>query len=358
MTIVHNIHPTTGPAVVEKRCRTITKGDHMKVALLVFLSTLALCLGVATVHAGPVEFKFAHFINPIEPGPESGQWIEKDVNEKLGDKVAAKYFHSGQMGNEIEIVKKVGMGALNGAYCTGNYAPELNPKFGIGTLGYLMDSYAKWEAFLKNPELRKELFTCLSDKGILVLDMAYFGIYGIVSTKPFSTLDQLKPMKMRTTQARYPLAFWNALGMNPLPMAWADVFPGLKQGVVDGTDQTENVARLRLADVCKYFTRTQHMVGLFYFMVNEKWWNGLDPDTRDGLSKIISENLAKARQTSMQLTAGMGDSLKEKGVNIVELPAEDLSKIRSLQMAVWDKFEPEIGKEWLDKVKAFTATVK
>lgn len=329
----------------------------MKNALLVILSALALCLGVDTAHAGPVDFKFAHFINPIEPGPESGQWIEKDVNEKLADQVKAKYFHSGQMGNEIEIVKKVSMGALNGAYCTGNYAPELNPKFGIGTLAYCMDSYAKWEGFLENPELRSELFNSLSNKGILVLDMAYFGIYGIVSTKPFSTLKELKSMKMRTTQARYPLAFWNALGMNPLPMAWADVFPGLKQGVVDGTDQTENIARLRLADVCKHFTYTRHMVGLFFFMVNEKWWNGLAPDTRDALSAIISENLAKARQASMKLTDDAAGALKEKGVTMTELSSEELAKFKSLQMSVWDKFEPEIGKEWLDKIKAFTATV-
>jgi TRAP-type C4-dicarboxylate transport system substrate-binding protein len=334
------------------------KGNDMKRTVLIFLFAMACCMGVATVQAEPVAFKFAHFINPIEPGPESGQWIEKDVNEKLGDKLSAKYFHSGQMGNEIEIVKKVGMGALQGAYCTGNYAPELNPKFGIGTLAFCMDSYAKWEGFLKNPELRKELFTSLQDKGILVLDMAYFGIYGISSTKPFATLEELRPMKMRTTQARYPLAFWNALDMNPLPMAWGDVFPALQQGVVDGTDQTENVVRMRLADVCKYFTPTRHMVGHFFFMVNDKWWNNLVPDTRDALSKVISENLARARQASMKLTDEAYPALKEKGVIVSELSTEEMARFKTKERAVWDKFEPEIGAEWMGKIKAFTATVK
>lgn len=318
---------------------------------MVFLLALVFCVSASLVRAEPVEFKFAHFINPIEPGPESGQWIEKDLNEKFGNKISAKYFHSGQMGNEIEIVKKVRMGALQGAYCTGNYAPELGGKFGIGTLAYLMDSYDKWEGLQKTPELRNELFTSLQDKDLLVLDMAYFGIYGIVSTKPFKTLDELRTMKMRTTQARYPLAFWNALGMNPVPMAWADVFPGLKQGVVDGTDQTENIARLRLADVCKYFTRTKHMVGLFFFVVNNKWWNGLDPEVRDALSKTVSENLAKAREASMKLTQEAPEGLKEKGVTVNELAPEELAKIKALQMPVWDKFEDEVGKEWMAKIK-------
>ena len=330
----------------------------MKRTVLIFMFAVMCFLSVAAVQAEPVEFKFAHFINPIEPGPESGVWIEKELNEKFATMVSAKYFHSGQMGNEIEIVKKVRMGVLQGAYCTGNYAPELDPKFGIGTLAYCMDSYAKWEGFLKTPDLRKELFTSLQDKGILVLDMAYFGIYGIASTKPFSTLEELKTMKMRTTQARYPLAFWNALGMNPLPMAWGDVFPALKQGVVDGTDQTENVARMRLADVCKYYTHTRHMLGLFFFMVNDKWWNGLAPDTRNALSNVISENLAKARQASMKLTEEADAALKEKGVTVTELAPAEMAKFKAAEMKVWDQFEPEIGKDWLNKIKAFTATVE
>jgi TRAP-type C4-dicarboxylate transport system substrate-binding protein len=330
----------------------------MKRTGMVFLLALVFCVSASMVQAEPVEFKFAHFINPIEPGPESGQWIEKDLNEKFGDKISAKYFHSGQMGNEIEIVKKVRMGALQGAYCTGNYAPDLGPKFGIGTLAYLMDSYAKWEGLLQNPELRKELFTSLQDKNLLVLDMAYFGVYGIVSTKPVKTLDELKPMKMRTTQARYPLAFWNALGMNPVPMAWADVFPGLKQGVVDGTDQTENIARMRLADVCKYFLHTEHMLGTFFFVVNDKWWNEQKPEVREALSKTISENLAKARQASMKLTEEADAGLKEKGVTVSTLSPEELTKFKALQRPVWDKFESEMGKDWMDKIKAFTASVE
>lgn len=329
----------------------------MKVFLIV-LSVVALFLGTYDAHAGSVNFKFAHFVNPIEPGPESGLWIEKDVKEKLGDKVKVKYFHSGQMGNAIEIVKKVRMGALQAAYCTGNYAPELNPKFGIGTLAYCMNSYAKWEGFLKDQELRNELFTCLQNKGLLILDMAYFGIYGIASTKPFSTLEELKTMKMRTTQARYPLAFWNALDMNPLPMKWADVFPGLKQGVVDGTDQTENNVRIRLADVCKYYTHTNHMVGLFFFMVNDKWWQKIEPDIRDTLSTIISENLAKARQASMKLTEEADAGLKEKGITVIKLSDEEMAKFKNKQMTVWEKFEPEVGKEWLDKIKVLTAGIE
>jgi len=329
----------------------------MRYKLLVVLSVVAFCLGVATVHAGPVEFKFAHFINPIEPGPESGVGIEKDVNDKISDKVKAKFFHSGQVGSAIEIIKKVRMGALQGAYLTGNYAPELSDKFGIGTLAYCMDSYEKWEALLANQALREELFTCLQDKGLLVLDLCYFGRYGIASTKPFKTLEELKPLKMRTTQARYPLAFWNALGMNPLPMAWADVFPGLKQGVVDGTDQTENVARMRLADVCKYYTHTRHMVGLFFFVVNDKWWKKLDAGTRDALGGVIAENMAKAREASKQLTIEADAALKEKGVTVTELAPEEMAKFKEKELTVWDQFEGDIGKDWLDKIKALTATV-
>ena len=326
--------------------------------ILVCLAALSLLLLSTSVMAAPVKFKFAHFINPIEPGPESGVWIEKDMQAKLAGKVNVKFFHSGQMGGAIEIVKKVRMGVLQGAYCTGNYAPELNAKFGIGTLAYCMDSYAKWEALLKNKALKNELFNSLSAKGITVLDLCFFGKYGLATTKPVTSLADLKSMKMRTTQARYPLAFWKALGVNPVPMAWADVFPALKQGVVDGTDQTGNVVRMRLTDVCKNFTVTNHMVGLFFFMVNKKWWDGIDPAVKKEMMPIIAENFAKARAKSRRLTKEYPAALKKKGVKVINLPDSEMEKFKAAEMTVWKQFENEIGKDWLKKVADFTSNIK
>ena len=140
-------------------------------------------------------------------------------------------------------------------------------------------------------------------------------------------------------------------------MAWGAVFPALKQGVVDGTDQTENVTLLRLADVCKYYTRTKHMIGLFLFVVNDKWWTGLDPEVRKAMAAVIAENFAKARKASMALTVSANADLKKKGVKVIDLSPEELAKFKATQKKVWKQFEPEIGKEWLDKVIAFSDKV-
>ena len=329
-----------------------------RVLFMILIVAFLLAGFAGPVLAGPVGFKFAHFVPPNEPGAEVGVWIENDLNKKMGDKFKAKFYHSGQMGNAIEIVKKVRMGTLQAGFTTGNYAPELNPKFGIATLAYCMDSYPKWEAFLKNDALREELFTCLTDKGLRVLGLAYFGLYGFTTTKPVKQLEDLKSFKMRTTQARYPLAFWKALGVNPIPMAWGDVFPALKQGVIDGTDQTATVTVIRLADICKYYTHTNHMIGLMPLIVNEKWWQGLDDETRASFLEIINENMAKARQASMELTKSADSKLEKKGVTIINLSDEEVALFKATQKKVWDEFEPEIGKEWLTKVVEFTKSVK
>ncbi len=305
--------------------------------------------------AKPVSFKFAHFAPPNEPAVCCGQWVEEDLNKNAKELVNCKFFHSAQMGSTIEIVKKVKMGVLQGGFMTGNYAPDLSAKFGIGTLAYCMDTYEKWNAFLENKALREELFTSMLDKGIRVVDLTYFGSYGMATTKPVRKLDDLKSMKMRTTQARYPVAFWNAMGVNPVPLAWADVFPAIKQGVVEGTDHTAFVADLRLADLCKYFTRTNHMIGLTFLVVNEKWYQSLEPGTREVIMGSIARNLARERSQDMALNDKMNASLAAKGVEVIHLPPEEMVKFKNSQMKVWKELEPEIGKEWLDKVNKFTA---
>ena len=326
----------------------------MKFRVTIMICTLFVCMGFAAqATAGAVNFNFATFVPPNEPGAEVGLWIEKDLNSGAKGAVKAKYFHSRQMGSAIEIVKKVKMGILKAAFCPSTYAPDLDPKFGIATLAYCMDSYAKWEALLKDRALRDELFLSLQSKGLRCLDFTYFGVYGLATTKPVRSLEDLRAMKMRTTQARYPLAFWQALGVNPVTMAWSDVFPALKQGVVDGLDQTRNVVRLRLTDVTKYFTATDHTVGLFYLLANDKWWKGLDQKTRAIIAESISRNCAKARQASVDLTRSALADLKKKGMTVISLPPKEMAKFKKSQHKVWKQFEPEIGKAWLDKITAF-----
>ncbi|MDW7712221.1 MAG: TRAP transporter substrate-binding protein [Deferrisomatales bacterium] len=317
------------------------------------LLTLGLLALAGTAWSSPVSFHFATFIPPNEPGSEVGLWIEKELNETSGGRVRAQYFHSGQMGDAIEIAKKASMGTLQGAISPSTNTPDLDPKYGIATLAYLMDSYEKWEAFRKDDALRDELFLSTRSKGLRCLDFSYFGLYGLATTKPVSSLQDLRAMKMRTTQNRYPLAFWRAFGVNPVTMAWGDVFPALRQGVIDGTDQTRNVTRLRLADVTKNFTATDHMVGLFFLMVNERWWSGLDPEVRDLIAGVVERNFAKARQQSMELTENAIPELEKQGVSVIRLSPEEMERFRATQRAVWDQFEPEIGKDFLARVKAF-----
>lgn len=317
---------------------------------LVAAVVLAFFMICGSAFAQKVTFKFAHLIPPNEAGSEVGLWIEEELNKDPSNLVEAKYFHSGQLGDAVEIVKKVSMGTIQGGFLIGNIAPDLNPKFGIGTLAYCMDTYEKWALFLKDEQLKNELFNSLVPKNMRVLDLCYFGVYGMASTKPIRSLEDLKGMKMRTTQGKYPVAFWKALGVNPVPLPWGEVFAAIKQGVVDGTDQTPVATAIRLADVTKYFTRTNHMIGLFFFVVNEKWYQGLDPKVKELINITVAKNFEKARQADIRFNSESDQILSSKGIEVINLSDQELLRLKETQKAVWKEFEPEIGKEWLEKV--------
>lgn len=306
--------------------------------------------------AKTVNFKYSTFVPPVEPHSKAGLWMEEDLKATAGDKIKPKFYHSGQMGGPPDIVKKTQMGAIQGAWLIGNIAPDFNSKFAIGTLPYLMDTYEKWNAFIANDELREELYTALESKGLVVLDMCFFGIYGITSTKPARTLDDLKSMKLRTTKGKYPLAFWNAIGVNPVPMSWGDVIPALNQKVIEGTDQTMQVVQLlKVYDLCKYFTKTNHMIGTMFFIVNKKWYDKLDPEVRELINASVHKNFKRAREESMAMTAKAEAALPGLGVEIIEFSKEDMDALKEAEKTVWKKYESEISKEWLDKVTNFVS---
>ena len=96
------------------------------------------------------------------------------------------------------------------------------------------------------------------------------------------------------------------------------------------------------------------MVGILFLVVNEKWYQKLDPKVRDVIMDTINRNFAKAREASMKLTEEAPAALGEKGVDVIKLPDSEMARFKEAQMAVWKQFEPEVGKAWLDKIQTLT----
>jgi TRAP-type C4-dicarboxylate transport system substrate-binding protein len=188
--------------------------------------------------------------------------------------------------------------------------------------------------------------------GLRLIDYVYFGPRQL-STKntPGRTPAELKGLKIRVQEIPIHIAIWKALGANPVPMAWPEVFTGLQQGTIDAQENPlELIISNSLFEVQKYVALTYHVRPHRFLLVNDAAFNQMSRDqqkifgdTWREISKEIEREYIASDQTYV-------DTLKSKGVTIVQ---PDISAYKEATKNVWKEFMPKAwGEGVYEKVQA------
>lgn len=142
--------------------------------------------------------------------------------------------------------------------------------------------------------------------------------------------EDVKGMKVRTMENEIHLAAWKALGANPTPMAFTELFTALQQGTVDAEENPLGIIDAnKFAEVQKYVSLTQHVYTPYVVVMNLDKYNSLSDNQKAALDKAVKESTAYQRQESQRLEQEILAGFEEKGVTVVELTDE--------QKAAWQK---------------------
>ena len=143
----------------------------------------------------------------------------------------------------------------------------------------------------------------LKDTGIKVLKISHLGFRHITNSKrPITSPADLKGLKIRTQPNPLHLQGFKAFGASPTPMAFAELFTALQQGVVDGQENPiYNILVMRIHEVQKYMTLTYHLWNAGGFIMSDKYYKGLPEDIRTAIDKAavaareaVIEDIAKS----------------------------------------------------------------
>lgn len=142
--------------------------------------------------------------------------------------------------------------------------------------------------------------------------------------------EDVKSMKVRTMENEIHLEAWKALGANPTPMAFTELFTALQQGTVDAEENPLGIIDAnKFAEVQKYVSLTQHVYTPYVVVMNLDKYNSLSDNQKAALDKAVKESTAYQRQESQRLEQEILAGFEEKGVTVVELTDE--------QKAAWQK---------------------
>jgi C4-dicarboxylate-binding protein DctP len=162
--------------------------------------------------------------------------------------------------------------------------------------------------------------------------------------------EDVKGLKFRIQASDVLEAQFRALGANPQKMAFSEVYQALQTGVVDGQENTwSNIYSQKFHEVQKTIAETNHGVIDYMVVTNAKWWDGLPPDIRKGLSEAMAEATAYGNKMAYDFNEADRKKIEEAGkAKIQKLSKEDVAAWRKAMEPVWKKFEGDIGRDLIN----------
>jgi len=232
----------------------------------------------------------------------------------------------------------------------------LVPEFNVFDLPFIVTSNKAADAVFDGP-VGAKLAKLLESKGFILLAYYENGFRDVTnSVRPIKSPADLKGLKIRTMQNPIHLAAWRALGANPTPMPFSEVFTAMQQNVIDGQENPIPTIYLsRYYEVQKYVTLSQHVYGPHILLINKKLFESFPAGDQKIMREAALESAKFQRKLNRKLATDNIAELKKNGMLVTELTPQQLAAFKQATLPVYTEWEPKIGKALVEE---FQATVK
>lgn len=325
-------------------------------AALNLLALIGLLTGIGTAEAGkPVTLRIGH---PMAPGNNVTLGIEKfkELVEAKSDKqIRIQVFGSAQLGSDRVTTEAAQAGALDMSSCSSPNMASFSKAYMALDLPYITSPKHQENLYkaLDEGELGKELEKVSNEIGLTTIMFSQYGYRNFVSTKkPLKTVADLSGLKVRTTDSPVEVEVAKALGMNPAPVAWGEVYTALQQGTVDAEGNTFSLLNdAKHTEVLKYAMDSNHNYSMHILLMNKKKFDSLTPEHQAIIREAAREALVWQRGITDELEKKAWDAFKEKGIEVTILSDEERAKLVELTAPVRDEFAKQIPANLLQLLK-------
>ncbi len=332
----------------------------LRKCLVIVLSLLVLSF---TVYGGgkkeevqKLTLKLGHGAAPNNPRHVVALQFADYVKQQSNGNITVEVFPSEQLGSDRQMAEAVSMGALDLSINSQGPVAYYNEKLLVLGLPFLFAKPEQAYAVLDG-EVGEQISNELVKKGIRVLAYWENGFRHITNSKrPINKPDDLKGLKIRTPEDKITIAIFKALGANPAPLAFGELYMALSQGLFDGQENpVTNIYYSKLYEVQKYLSLSNHKYETCPMIISEKLWQKLTPANQKLLKEAAMKYAQEHRKLNIKTNNDLIEEVKKAGVQVNQA---DVAALREATKSVNKEFEPTFGKELIDKVISVAASVK
>ena len=293
------------------------------------------------------------------PVGQASRHFAKLVNEKSGGRIKIDTFGNGVLGSEPEMQASVQAGFIDIMVGPTPNLVGVVPQFMIYDLPFFYKDFAAVDAVMDGP-VGEQLFTQLNNKtGIVGLAWWDNGFRHMTNKiRPINTVEDMAGINIRVIPNPLFIATWKALGTNPTPLPWPELYSALENGAVDGQETPYAlIYTARFYEVQKHLAKTGHVYTPFVLLASKKWFDSLSDADKAIVREAAKESAAFQREISRKSAQDLEKELVAKGFKITQPTPEALAAMRQRVAPVVKEYSEKIGADVVEQARAAMAAV-
>jgi tripartite ATP-independent transporter DctP family solute receptor len=303
----------------------------------------AAALLVAGNVSAQTKLKFAHVYETSEPYHTAALWAAGEIAKRTSNRYTVEVFPASTLGKETDINQGLTLGTVDIIYTGQLFAGRTYGPIAIGGAPYMFRDFNHWKAFSTSP-LFGELAEGYRAKsgGNKVLAITYYGERQVTSNKAINKPEDMKGLKIRVPDAPLYTMFPRAVGANPTPIAFAEVYLALQNGTVDAQENPlPTIDAKKFYEVQKYIVLTGHITDALLTIVGGPTWSKLSDADKKIFEEVLREAAARATAQIIEIEAKLGAEFTKRGKEVVKVDRapfrESVAKLHNGPDATWDK---------------------
>ena len=277
--------------------------------------------------------------------------------EKFAEEVAAlsdgkmkiQVYANSTLGGDRDLLETCADGDI--PFVVQNTAPQVTfmNDLAVFDLPCVFATLDQCRAKIDDPEFMNLISDVYTEGGYHLLGMADQGFRVMSTNKPVQSLADFKGQKIRTMENPYHMAFWKALGANPTPMSFSEVYIGLQQHTIDAQENPyEVIVSNNLFEQQDYVVETNHLPHLISLIVNDDFFRDLPEEEQAIMTEAAQKATEYARDQSDARIADRIATIEDSGTQVVTLSEELHDQIRDISQPVYETIRSSIAESIYD----------
>lgn len=313
-----------------------------------FLLATAMAFGLAA-NVQARELTLGTQDNEATPVYKGAAEFAKTLDEISGGEFTVKLFPSATLGDFKSMVQQVQAGELD-MVITGY--PDMSytiPELKLIGAPYVVSDYDQLKEIVAGPWGQK-MAKKFNENGMQVLDVWYYGTRQTTANKPINSIEDMKGLRLRTPNVPFLIAYAEAVGATPAPVAFPEVYLALQTNQVDAQENPlTTIDAQKFYEVQSSVALTNHFVASSSVMIGKTLWDSLSDQEKEWIESAVAAGGKLNNELIQKGEAELLDTFKAKGLTVTE---PDLEPFRDAMKSYYATLEEEFGEGAIAEVTA------